>query len=94
MVDETKLRRDAERGRKADALLKDELLSGAFKALELQYVQAWAATEAAESGARENYWRAVQILGDVRKHLAAVAASGRVASVELDRLGGLNRLRD
>jgi hypothetical protein len=42
--------------------------------------------------AREHFYRAVQILGDVRKHLASVAADGRVAQRQLDQMGGLNRL--
>lgn len=92
MKDESKLHQAALRGSRADALLKDELLSEAFKTLETQYVTAWAGTHPAEGAARENFWRAVQILGDVRTQLIKTAADGRVAQKELDQLGGLNRL--
>lgn len=92
MKDEGKLQEAAHRGSRADALLKDELLSEAFKALETTYIRAWAGTYPPESDAREHYYRAIQILGEVRKHLASVAADGKVAQKEIDLLGGLNRL--
>lgn len=92
-MSEDKLTAAKARGEKAEALLKDELLSESFKELETSYIRHWSSTEAAETVARENYWRAVQILGDVRKHLAMVATNGRIAAKELDQLGGLNRLR-
>lgn len=92
MIDEGKLHRDAARGNRAQSLLNDELLSEAFKTLETTYIQKWAGTEAPETEAREHFWRAIQILGDVRKHLASVAANGKVAKKQLDQLGGLNRL--
>ena len=68
-------------------------MQAAFKLLEADYIKAWAATELAETGARENLWRAVQILGDVRRHLAGAVADGKIARTELDRLAGLNRVR-
>ena len=51
------------------------------------------ATEPAETAARENLWRAVQVLGDVRRHLHSAVTDGKIAQGELDRLAGLNRLR-
>ena len=92
MIDEAKLHQDAARGQRAQALKDDPILSEAFKTLEAAYIQKWAGTEAPEMQAREHYWRAIQILGDVRKHLASVAANGKVAQKQLDQLGGLNRL--
>ena len=80
------------RGRRAQAQLDDELVSEAFKTLEASYLKAWGETHPAETAAREHYWQAVQILGDVRKHLGKVASNGRLAQKELDQLGGLNRL--
>ena len=77
----------------ADALLRSETLQGAFKLLEADYIKAWAATEPAETEARENLWRAVQVLGDVRRHLHSAVSDGKIAQTELDRLAGLNRVR-
>jgi putative heme iron utilization protein len=91
-VSEDKLQREARKGGRAKALLEDEVLSEAFKTLEQAYIRSWAGTKPDEALAREHFYRAVQILGDVRKHLASVAADGRVAQRQLDQMGGLNRL--
>jgi len=42
---------------------------------------------------RVGLWRAVQILGDVRRHLHSAVTDGKIAQGELDRLAGLNRAR-
>ena len=38
-------------------------------------------------------WRAVQILGDVRRHLHSAVTDCKIAQTELDRPAGLNRVR-
>ena len=88
-----KLQAAISKGAQADALLRSETLQAAFKLLEADYIKAWAATEPAETAARENLWRAVQILGDVRRHLHSAVSDGKIAQTELDRLAGLNRVR-
>jgi hypothetical protein len=88
-----KLQAAITKGAQADALLRSETFQGAFKLLEADYIKAWAATEPAETDARENLWRAVQILGDVRRHLHSAVSDGKIAQAELDRLAGLNRVR-
>lgn len=79
------------RGKRAKALLGDDLLSEAFLKLEAEYTRAWAGSHHSETAARENYWRAVQILADVRKHLATIVSDGKLAEKELEILGGTNR---
>ncbi len=83
MADESKLHLAKERGAQAEALMRNELLREAFKTLEAEYVRSWAATQAVESDARENFWRALQILANVEQNLKSVAANGRLAEVEL-----------
>jgi hypothetical protein len=83
MTDELKLNRAKERGAQAEMLLRNEMLAEAFKQLEAQYLAAWGATHAHEVEARENLWRATQILGDVRRHLIKVVNDGKLASKEL-----------
>ncbi len=91
-MSEDQLQRDINRGKRAQTQLDDELISEAFTSLEKKYLKAWGETHPSEVAAREHYWQAVQILGDVRAHLGKVASSGRLAQKELDNLGGLNRL--
>lgn len=75
----------------AETLLRNELLQASFKSLEADYLKAWGATTASETDARENYWRAIQILGDVHKHLNSMISDGKIAQHEINRLGGINR---
>jgi hypothetical protein len=86
VVDEFKLNKAKERGAQAEALLRNELLTEAFKQLEARYIAAWGSTHPHETETRENLWRATQILGDVRRHLIRVAADGKLANKELSDL--------
>ncbi len=83
MTDESKLNKAKERGAQAEALLRNELLTEAFKTLEGEYIAAWGSTHPHEAETRENLWRATQILGDVRRHLIKVANDGKLAQREL-----------
>ena len=83
MADEIKLNKAKERGAQAEALLRSELLTEAFKTLEGQYIAAWGSTHPHETDTRENLWRATQILGDVRRHLIRVVNDGKLAQREL-----------
>jgi len=80
------------RATRAKALIEDDLLRESFKALEEQYFKAWVNTTEVETQARENYWRAINMLGDVAKHLSAIIADGKIAQAEINKLGGINRL--
>jgi hypothetical protein len=62
------------------------MMQDAFRQLEADYLKAWGATEAKDVEARENLWRATQILGDVRRHLLKTAQSGKLAERELNDL--------
>lgn len=73
-----------ERGARAEALLRDELLIEAFGTLKAEYLTGWEATAARDTDARERLWLAVQVLGKVWTHLEQVAADGRVATRELN----------
>jgi hypothetical protein len=42
-----------------------------------------ASHDPSQGEARENFWRAVQILGDVRRHLLKAANNGKIAQREL-----------
>lgn len=86
-IDEFKERRAIERAAQAEALLGNELYQEAFKVAGQLYMKAWAETEPHETQARENYWRAFQILPDVERHLKRIVESGKVSKAQLNKLG-------
>ena len=85
-MSEDKLQAAIARAARAQALLENELLQEAFKALEDDYVAAWKTWAAADTAGRERLWQAVNVLGKVRDHLARVVADGRLAQRELSDL--------
>lgn len=93
MIDEVKLNKEKQRGAQAEQLLRNEMLTEAFKTLEQDYIKAWAGTEPSDVQARENFWRATQILGDIRRHLLKVAQHGKLAQKQLNDLANQFRPR-
>jgi hypothetical protein len=86
VADETKLTRDEARARGAEALLKNDLLTEAFKGLEDSYTAAWRATTIDDVSAREKLFLAINVVGKVRDHLNAVISNGKLAAKELKDL--------
>ena len=86
MSDENRLDQAAARAVRAQELLDDELLSEGFAALEENYTVAWRATMIDDVGGREKLFLAINIVGKVRDHLAAVIANGKLAQAELKEL--------
>jgi hypothetical protein len=85
-MDEIKLSEAATKAIRAQDLLDNELLTEAFKGLEDNYTAAWRATTIDDIGAREKLFLAINIVGKVRDHLAAVLANGKLAQAELKQL--------
>jgi hypothetical protein len=86
MSDENRLDQAAAKAVRAQELLDNELLTEAFKGLEDNYTAAWRATTVDDVGAREKLFLAINIVGKVRDHLAAIVASGKLAQAELKEL--------
>jgi hypothetical protein len=86
MTDEASLHGTTTRGVRAEELLNNELLAEGFTALEASYVTAWRATTIDDSAGREKLFLAINIVGKVRDHLAAVVANGKLAQAELREL--------
>ena len=86
MSDETRLEQAATNARRAQELLDDELLVDAFDGLEDTYTAAWRATTIDDVAAREKLFLAINIVGKVRDHLAAILANGKLAQAELKEL--------
>ena len=73
---------------RAKALLDDELVAGAFEALETEYIKGWRQTAARDTDARERLWQAVQVVGKIRAHLQTIVANGKLAQREIDDVAG------
>jgi hypothetical protein len=89
MTDEHRLIQAVGDAARAEALMRDEVLAGIFTQLKADYMEAWQNTAVRDTDARERLWQAVQIVGKVRDHLGMVAANGRVAQAELDKLANM-----
>lgn len=85
-IDDLALNKAIERAARAEALQRDELLTEALAALDRDYVNAWRATHARDTDARERLWQACQVVAKVRDHLANVVNGGKLAQRELNDL--------
>lgn len=86
MADEIALTKSVSDAKRAELLMGDDLLQGAFRQLEHDYIAKWRITEARDTDARERLWLAVQVIGKVRQHLQTAMANGKLAQHELDAL--------
>lgn len=86
MSDENRLDQAAARALRAQELIDNELLTGAFSTLEENYIAAWRVTTIEDVSAREKLFLAINIVGKVRDHLAATVANGKLAQAELKEL--------
>ena len=89
MSDESRLDQAAVEAVRAQELLDNELLGEAFDGLENTYAAAWRATTIDDVAAREKLFLAINIVGKVRDHLAAIVANGKLAKAELKELAEL-----
>lgn len=86
MDDEDKLATATGRGARAANLLENELLTEAFKGLEIAYTQAWRQTSIDDISGREKLFLAVNIVAKVRDHLTKIVDNGKLAAAELRAL--------
>jgi hypothetical protein len=86
MANENRLDQATANALRAQQLLDNGLLSEAFTGLEENYTAAWRATTIDDVGAREKLFLAINIVGKVRDHLAAIVANGKLAQAELKDL--------
>lgn len=83
------LDQDVARGKQAQALLDDPLLTESFDRLRAEYMDAWEnKTEPRDTEHRERFWQAVHIVGKVKAHLHSIASSGKLAQREIDDMAG------
>lgn len=85
-MNEGKVRESMERGEKAAALLRNELLQEAFNQLESDFIQAWKASSVEDSQNRERLYMLCQNLSALRGYLEGVVTDGKLAKAQLDEL--------
>lgn len=74
------------RGKRAELLLKDDLLADSLAKLEESYIKGWKETAARDTDARERFFLAVQVVGKVRGHLTSLVSNGKLTQSEIDDL--------
>ena len=85
MESEGKLRQDIDRGEKAQALLRNEILIETFDFLEKQYHEAWANSSVDQNEAREKVFMMLQNLQTVKQHIESVVITGKFANDQLTK---------
>lgn len=83
MADEYKLRRQSERGIRADALLNNELLQEAFEKIESVLMDEWRSTNSEDGQRREDVWRSHKLLQNLKGYLKKVVTDGSAANKQL-----------
>ena len=85
-MNEGKVRGSMERGEKAAALLRNELLQEAFSQLETDFIQAWKASSVEDSQNRERLYMLCQNLSALQGYLESIVTGGKLAKSQLDEL--------
>lgn len=87
---ENDLIRDQARAARAEALLRDELLTEAFDKLEKSYTEEMILTGVGEADSykRDRLHQAIHILRKVRGYLGKVVQDGKVARAHLVQIEG------
>jgi hypothetical protein len=79
--------RDRALGREASDLLNSKMFSDVMDSYEKALVEQWKLSPARDTEGREKLWLAVQALHGVRNALAAMIEDGKIAEIELKKLG-------
>ena len=79
-----KLFAEQDRGARADALLRNELLSESFSILEDEYIEAWKSSPVRDEEGREKIFQMIQALRSVKQNLEEVAMTGKLASMQIN----------
>jgi hypothetical protein len=77
---------EVERGRRADELLNNELLSQALDAIDKEVFEAWANSPALSAAEREALWQHIRACRNFRSVLLGYISTGKLAANTLKRL--------
>lgn len=84
-IDEAQARQHRERGAKAEALLRDDAFTSAFREVAQVYESAWRNTAPLDVETRERAWVALRLLDDLRNQLISTVRDGVVAQREIEK---------
>lgn len=84
----TDLDKDIARAKRAEILLADDLLTGAFDSLKAEYMRRWEECESRDQDKRERLWWAVRVVNEVRNNLNSIVTNGRLAKAEVEATAG------
>lgn len=82
-MSEGKLRAEADRGARAAALLKNDMLVEAFETLEERYAEAWRSSPMRDNEAREYFYMLTTALNALRQQITTVVETGKLAEHQL-----------
>jgi len=85
-MNEGKARDAVLRAEKAEALLRNELLTEAFDYLEQQFIQAWRSSGIGEAEDRERIYQLSQNLEALRGYFQTVISDGKMAQSQIDEV--------
>ena len=86
MVNEGKAREKIARAEKAQALLRNEILTDAFAYLEDEFTQAWKKSSVEDSVHRERLYMFCQNLDALKGYINRVIEDGKLAKAALEEL--------
>lgn len=85
-MNEGKAREKMERGTRAEALLRNEILREAFEYLEKEFVSAWKNSGVGDAENRERLYMLCQNLSALEGYIKSVIEDGKLARAALDEL--------
>lgn len=85
-MNEGKARDAVLRAEKAEALLRNELLTEAFDYLERQFIQAWKSSGIGEAEDREQIYQLSQNLEALKGYFQTVISDGKMAQSQIDEV--------
>jgi hypothetical protein len=85
-MNEGKAREAVARADKAEALLRNELLTEAFDYLEQQFIQAWRSSGIGEAEDRERIYQLSQNLDALKGYFQTVISDGKMAQSQIDEV--------
>ena len=85
-MNEGKARDAVLRAEKAEALLRNELLTEAFDYLEQQFIQAWRSSGIGEAEDRERIYQLSQNLEALKGYVQTVISDGKMAQSQIDEV--------
>ena len=85
-MNEGKARDAVLRAEKAEALLRNELLTEAFDYLEQQFIQAWRSSGIGEAEDRERIYQLSRNLEALKGYFQTVISDGKMAQSQIDEV--------